>query len=130
MVETAKQLFAGDRWGLLNLEISPRSNEWKDTLRSLAYRRSLDEVIAKYFNLASIPVDIMTFHKEKGVNTKMETFMDSRTVGEFYSPTERDNWQRSPCPGLNTLANHGFINRNGRNITFNQVSDAASKVYG
>ncbi|CAK1361837.1 putative sterigmatocystin biosynthesis peroxidase stcC [Cercospora beticola] len=34
------------------------------------------------------------------------------------------NWQRpgpndvrSPCPGLNSLANHGFINRNGRNMT-------------
>ncbi|KAF2216224.1 hypothetical protein CERZMDRAFT_109174 [Cercospora zeae-maydis SCOH1-5] len=24
---------------------------------------------------------------------------------------------RSPCPGLNSLANHGFLNRNGRNMT-------------
>lgn len=24
---------------------------------------------------------------------------------------------RSPCPGLNALANHGYINRNGRNLT-------------
>ena len=24
---------------------------------------------------------------------------------------------RSPCPGLNTLANHGFIHRDGRNMT-------------
>lgn len=24
---------------------------------------------------------------------------------------------RSPCPGTNTLANHGFINRNGKGIT-------------
>lgn len=24
---------------------------------------------------------------------------------------------RSPCPGLNTLANHGFIHHDGRNMT-------------
>ncbi|KAK5994727.1 Peroxidase stcC [Cladobotryum mycophilum] len=35
-----------------------------------------------------------------------------------------DQWQpagpndsRSPCPGLNSLANHGFLPRNGRNVT-------------
>lgn len=27
------------------------------------------------------------------------------------------NAVRSPCPGLNSLANHGFINRNGKNIS-------------
>jgi hypothetical protein len=24
---------------------------------------------------------------------------------------------RSPCPGLNSMANHGFLPRNGRNIS-------------
>ncbi|KAF2167949.1 hypothetical protein M409DRAFT_22094 [Zasmidium cellare ATCC 36951] len=28
---------------------------------------------------------------------------------------------RSPCPGLNSLANHGFLNRNGKNITVPQL---------
>ncbi|KAM3422724.1 Ubiquitin-conjugating enzyme E2 J1 [Cercospora zeina] len=27
------------------------------------------------------------------------------------------NDARSPCPGLNSLANHGFLNRDGRNLT-------------
>eukprot|EP00532_Pseudo-nitzschia_australis_P006443 CAMPEP_0168169270 /NCGR_PEP_ID=MMETSP0139_2-20121125/3550_1 /TAXON_ID=44445 /ORGANISM="Pseudo-nitzschia australis, Strain 10249 10 AB" /LENGTH=364 /DNA_ID=CAMNT_0008086681 /DNA_START=155 /DNA_END=1249 /DNA_ORIENTATION=+ len=33
--------------------------------------------------------------------------------------------QRSPCPFLNTIANHGFINRNG---TFIDVEDMANKL--
>ncbi|PBK73314.1 Cloroperoxidase [Armillaria solidipes] len=32
---------------------------------------------------------------------------------------------RSPCPGLNTLANHGFLPRDGRNITVEMVLNAA-----
>ncbi|KAK0213363.1 Peroxidase, family 2-domain-containing protein, partial [Desarmillaria ectypa] len=28
---------------------------------------------------------------------------------------------RGPCPGLNTLANHGFLPRDGKNITINMV---------
>jgi hypothetical protein len=28
---------------------------------------------------------------------------------------------RSPCPGLNSLANHGFLNRNGKNNTIPQL---------
>ncbi|EEB97652.1 hypothetical protein MPER_02989, partial [Moniliophthora perniciosa FA553] len=31
---------------------------------------------------------------------------------------------RSPCPGLNTLANHGFLPRNGSNITIPAVLEA------
>ncbi|KAK5109492.1 hypothetical protein LTR62_006944 [Meristemomyces frigidus] len=33
----------------------------------------------------------------------------------FQPPGEGD--VRSPCPGLNTLANHGFINHNGKDLT-------------
>ncbi|KAJ6460577.1 Cloroperoxidase [Mycena sanguinolenta] len=36
---------------------------------------------------------------------------------------------RSPCPGLNTLANHGYLPRTGRNITIPMIVDAASNVY-
>ena len=34
---------------------------------------------------------------------------------DFRAPSASD--VRSPCPGLNSLANHGFIHRNGRNMT-------------
>ncbi|KAJ7209448.1 Peroxidase, family 2-domain-containing protein [Mycena haematopus] len=42
---------------------------------------------------------------------------------EFIAPKSTD--QRSPCPGLNTLANHGYLPRNGMNFTVTQVMDAA-----
>ncbi|KAF4587751.1 hypothetical protein GQ602_004444 [Ophiocordyceps camponoti-floridani] len=34
----------------------------------------------------------------------------------YQPPTPGD--VRGPCPGLNSLANHGYLNRSGRNITF------------
>jgi hypothetical protein len=37
----------------------------------------------------------------------------------FVAPGPSD--VRSPCPGLNSLANHGFINRNGTNLTIPQL---------
>ncbi|OCL07966.1 Cloroperoxidase [Glonium stellatum] len=36
---------------------------------------------------------------------------------------------RGPCPGLNTLANHGFISRNGKGITVPMVVKAQLEVY-
>ncbi|KAF8207008.1 Cloroperoxidase [Mycena galopus ATCC 62051] len=42
---------------------------------------------------------------------------------EFIAPTSTD--QRSPCPGLNTLANHGYLPRTGANFTVTQIMDAA-----
>ncbi|KAL0576152.1 hypothetical protein V5O48_005820 [Marasmius crinis-equi] len=36
---------------------------------------------------------------------------------------------RGPCPGLNTLANHGFLPRDGRNITVPDILDAGFNGY-
>ncbi|KAJ4000661.1 Peroxidase, family 2-domain-containing protein [Lentinula boryana] len=41
-------------------------------------------------------------------------------------PSESD--LRSPCPGMNTLANHGFISRDGRNITIPMVLKAVNGI--
>ncbi|KAF2669222.1 Cloroperoxidase [Microthyrium microscopicum] len=38
------------------------------------------------------------------------------------------NSSRSPCPLLNTFSNHGFLPRNGRNITKDQFTDAQVKA--
>ncbi|KAJ7744636.1 Chloroperoxidase [Mycena metata] len=32
---------------------------------------------------------------------------------------------RSPCPGLNTLANHGYLPRSGRSISIPMILEAA-----
>ncbi|KAJ3808563.1 MAG: Cloroperoxidase [Lentinula lateritia] len=41
---------------------------------------------------------------------------------QWQAPTATDS--RGPCPGLNTLANHGFLPRNGSNITTPVVLNA------
>lgn len=46
---------------------------------------------------------------------------------EYQRPLATD--ERGPCPGLNTLANHGYINRSGRNIAYDALIDAATKAY-
>ncbi|KAI0353521.1 Cloroperoxidase [Trametes cingulata] len=37
---------------------------------------------------------------------------------------------RSPCPALNALANHGYLPRDGRNLTADQLAHAIREVYG
>ena len=37
--------------------------------------------------------------------------------------------QRSPCPALSTLANHGLINRDGKNISANALGAAAAEAF-
>eukprot|EP00475_Leptophrys_vorax_P019701 TRINITY_DN26_c0_g3_i1.p1 TRINITY_DN26_c0_g3~~TRINITY_DN26_c0_g3_i1.p1 ORF type:complete len:238 (-),score=59.77 TRINITY_DN26_c0_g3_i1:76-789(-) len=37
--------------------------------------------------------------------------------------------KRSPCPALNTLANHGYINHNGTQIARNDLVNALTGVY-
>ena len=36
---------------------------------------------------------------------------------------------RSPCPGLNAMANHGIIPRDGRNVPFNALITAIRQTY-
>ncbi|KAF7297994.1 HEME-HALOPEROXIDASE domain-containing protein [Mycena chlorophos] len=36
---------------------------------------------------------------------------------------------RSPCPALNSLANHGYLPRDGRNLTIRQVLQVSNDVY-
>ncbi|KAG9112986.1 hypothetical protein FRC07_007819, partial [Ceratobasidium sp. 392] len=45
----------------------------------------------------------------------------------FQPPTPGD--LRGPCPGLNALANHGYLPRNGL-VTFNQAIQACNSVFG
>lgn len=37
---------------------------------------------------------------------------------------------RGPCPALNTLANHGYIARDGKNISRHEMATAGELVYG
>ncbi|KAJ7140545.1 Cloroperoxidase [Mycena crocata] len=46
---------------------------------------------------------------------------------EFIAPQEGD--VRGPCPGLNALANHGYLPRSGKDFTPKQLLDAAIAGY-
>ncbi|TMW59147.1 hypothetical protein Poli38472_007292 [Pythium oligandrum] len=59
-------------------------------------------------------------------------------VGEYYRPSghkvsgqfdAKTPFRRSPCPGVNTLANHGYINRDGKNFTRTQLKQAVMLYY-
>ncbi|KIK53709.1 hypothetical protein GYMLUDRAFT_207262 [Collybiopsis luxurians FD-317 M1] len=46
---------------------------------------------------------------------------------QWQAPGPNDS--RGPCPGLNTLANHGFLPRSGTNITVQMILDAIDEGY-
>lgn len=46
--------------------------------------------------------------------------------GTFF-PTQPSDL-RSPCPMINCLANHGYLPRDGRNVHYNELYDAVSRV--
>lgn len=59
-------------------------------------------------------------------------------VGDYYRPSANESsgvagttaaYRRSPCPALNTLANHGYLPRNGQNITSDALTQALMSVY-
>ncbi|KAJ3413824.1 hypothetical protein HDV05_007424 [Chytridiales sp. JEL 0842] len=50
----------------------------------------------------------------------------SLPAGVYFPPLSTD--QRSPCPALNTLANHGHLRRNGANLTVAEISSAFLNV--
>ncbi|KXN88411.1 Putative sterigmatocystin biosynthesis peroxidase stcC [Leucoagaricus sp. SymC.cos] len=46
---------------------------------------------------------------------------------EYVAPKEGDS--RSPCPALNTLANHGILPHDGKNISFKEIGRAIRATY-
>ncbi|KAL4933185.1 peroxidase family protein [Aspergillus undulatus] len=46
---------------------------------------------------------------------------DAWEAQEWIAPGPDDS--RGPCPGLNTLANHGYLPRNGKDITLDKLKD-------
>ncbi|DBA02701.1 TPA: hypothetical protein N0F65_010526 [Lagenidium giganteum] len=59
-------------------------------------------------------------------------------VGDYYRPSGDEvtgfpggkaPFRRSPCPAINTLANHGYIPRNGQNVTRDMLRDAIVEVF-
>ncbi|KAE9396717.1 Cloroperoxidase [Gymnopus androsaceus JB14] len=68
------------------------------------------------------------FNEQWSTSLELEEFENTDWQHHrWIAPGEND--LRSPCPGMNTLANHGFISRDGRNITIPMVIRAVDIVY-
>jgi hypothetical protein len=61
-----------------------------------------------------------------GLSLALPFFEDD--VGVFMPPLDSDI--RGPCPGLNSLANHGFLPRDGKNIHVTDIVAAMDKHLG
>ncbi len=57
--------------------------------------------------------------------TTIDRDMETSAVGEYIKGTLEDS--RTPCPFINALANHGYINRNGRDIVLNEFQKVLEK---
>ena len=70
-----------------------------------------------------------------GESTAFPSFLAERQADQapdaippYQAPGKSD--ARAPCPGLNTLANHGLINRDGRGISRQSMIDGFNKGFG
>ena len=51
-----------------------------------------------------------------------------KTSSNYHQVANRQCAERSPCPMMNSLANHGFINHNGKNITRAQLDSLTTYI--
>jgi hypothetical protein len=78
-----------------------------------------------------IPVTGSLFDTIKGLLGSVAAIVDSSNKRpepgfEFRDPGPKDS--RGPCPGLNLLANHGYLPRDGK-VTFGQVVAATGRGF-
>lgn len=65
--------------------------------------------------LAGLTLTTNPFANPTGLPTPAGPNLNDPRFTNWVAPGPGD--LRAPCPGLNTLANHGFIHHNGRNMT-------------
>ncbi|KAJ5595735.1 hypothetical protein N7450_002193 [Penicillium hetheringtonii] len=78
---------------------------------------------------ADIPDNVAADHEKRFLFDTMRSPVDITGEHEFQPPNFEGGDQRGPCPGLNALANHGYIPRSGV-VSFGNVIAAINKVYG
>ncbi|KAI0298373.1 Cloroperoxidase [Multifurca ochricompacta] len=72
-------------------------------------------------------VNTFTFKRKIGSVTPKGSPGEGGVWPKYTPPSEGDS--RCSCPGLNTLANHGIISRDGRDISFRELSDHVRSTY-
>jgi hypothetical protein len=95
--------------------------------RTPRHLRSPDHPKIKTFFVGALMILLLTFFTAlaalSGVKSGTSTGSEiDWSAHQWQAPGPNDS--RGPCPGLNTLANHGFLPRNGSNITIPVVLQA------
>jgi hypothetical protein len=72
---------------------------------------------------------VLTLHsqKQEGEGEKSHEYIRPKNVSGF--PNNSAPNHRGPCPALNTLANHGYLPRDGKGITPQVVKEAIIQVF-
>ncbi|KAH7136931.1 oxidase [Dactylonectria estremocensis] len=68
-------------------------------------------------------------HEKRLLFDPLTTPIEVTGTHKFIAPDYENGAQRGPCPGLNALANHGYINRKGV-TSLVEVTAAINTVYG
>ncbi|KAJ5918280.1 hypothetical protein N7454_010655 [Penicillium verhagenii] len=68
-------------------------------------------------------------HDKRFLFSTMDSPVDITGEHSFQPPDFENGDQRGPCPGLNALANHGYIPRKGV-VSFGNAITAINEVYG
>jgi hypothetical protein len=74
-------------------------------------------------NLARCPVTNLSFAVNKDADDSLH-----KDPHRFVAPCQND--LRSPCPALNTLANHSYLPHDGRNISASTLYNALKEGFG
>ncbi|GKZ63241.1 hypothetical protein AnigIFM49718_011310 [Aspergillus niger] len=99
--------------------------------------------IKAVFDLVSFSAYVVQLTIRDLILTVTNPFLPNRPVGNViprgypghggtwpeYTAPKRGEDSRSPCPGLNALANHGILPNNGKRITYAQLSHAIQHAY-
>ncbi|KAH9956120.1 Chloroperoxidase [Lactifluus volemus] len=72
-------------------------------------------------------INVLTFKRKVGRVTPKGHPGEGGIWPEYIPPKPGDI--RSSCPGLNSMANHGIIARDGRNISFREVAAKARTTF-
>ncbi|KAF8497382.1 Chloroperoxidase [Russula emetica] len=72
-------------------------------------------------------VNLITFKRKVGRVTPKGQLGEGGIWPEYSHPREGDS--RCSCPALNAMANHGIIPRDGRNISFRELSAQVRATY-
>ncbi|KAI9039420.1 putative toxin biosynthesis peroxidase [Aspergillus affinis] len=62
---------------------------------------------------------------------KKDFFIDENVnyYARFFNGTHNGEYRRSSCPAINALANRGYINRSGRNVSYTELAHAVRRVW-